>query len=185
MKTSSTTNEVAADNQTMERRLGAHDPTYQSGYLGCALETHRMKETVRLATPVLAPLLDQFQAFAFRGLSGALIAPLLAVHFNKTLIAVRKLEPTHGFSIVLGDHAATTYLIVDDQISSGTTVRWIHKYIEDWAPGMKCCGFLGINALHHGAYGAFHDFQTLRETYNIDTPPNFKEGAGLSIPDIS
>jgi|GEM_PF-3535441 len=182
---------AVVDKQTMERRLGTHDPNYQSSYLNYALETHRMKQTIRLAEDALRGIHDHFQAFAFRGLSGALIAPLLAVHFDKTLIAVRKKERCHGSSLVLGDRAAKSYLIVDDQISSGTTIRWIHKYIKEWAPEMTCFGFLGINSLHVNSsvcaggfkFPAILDFKTLQVKYLIDTPPTFKEGAGLSVPD--
>jgi hypothetical protein len=181
---------AVVDKRTMEQRLGTHDPKYQTGYLNYVMETHRMKQTVHLAEEALAPILHQFQAFAFRGLSGALVAPLLAVHFDKSLIAVRKeTEPSHGCCYVLGDRAAKSYLIVDDQISSGTTIRWIFKHIKKWAPEMTCFGCLCINSLHCFKGDIVRnefvvaDFKTLQTKYLIDVPPDFREHSGLNAPD--
>jgi len=82
-----------------------------------------------------------FDAIAFRGLSGALIAPIIAMQMGKSLLAVRKDEKTHSIHKVEGDISARRYIIVDDFIATGSTVRAILKHVKDFS-GAKCIGVL-------------------------------------------
>jgi len=89
-----------------------------------------------------------FDAIAFRGNSGALIAPTLALALDKTMLMIRKNCPCgiHSFSHssheVEGDYGAKTYIIADDIISSGTTAQAIVEEIKKVAPKAKCLGVL-------------------------------------------
>lgn len=189
----------------VNKRVGFHDPEYQSGYLTNMLEIHRLEKTAELAEPVLEKHLPFFQAFAFRGMSGALIAPILALAFKKTLILVRKPEDKNHDSapsvsnpigaphvLVRGDKAARTYIIVDDLISTGVTVRWIHAHIKDWNPHARCLGALLVNRLHEDADcktrgggnvwnvypfpgSSFVPSEILESMYLISTPPDCPE----------
>lgn len=93
----------------------------------------------------------EFDAVAFRGLSGALIAPIIAWEMDKMVIAVRKRTCEddyycHSARRVEGDIGARTYVIIDDCISSGATVRAIIADIKAAAPGAKCVGVLQYNS---------------------------------------
>jgi adenine/guanine phosphoribosyltransferase-like PRPP-binding protein len=92
-----------------------------------------------------------FDAIAFRGLSGALVAPIVAMEMDKTLLAVRKtIEDCHSGLMVEGDYAARRYLILDDMISTGQTVHDIIKEIRIAIPYAKCLGvlpYLGIDMM--------------------------------------
>jgi adenine/guanine phosphoribosyltransferase-like PRPP-binding protein len=71
---------------------------------------------------------DRFDAIAFRGISGAIIAPVVAYLMGKKLIAVRKEAGSHSDYMVEGPTSAMRYVIVDDCRSSGKTAD---KIIED------------------------------------------------------
>lgn len=86
-----------------------------------------------------------FEAIAFSGMSGALIAPSVAIALNKPLLLVRK--PTddshasgdakHGcfkankFGFVEGATDASKYIIIDDFMSSGNTLIRIKSAIDE------------------------------------------------------
>jgi hypothetical protein len=86
-----------------------------------------------------------FDAIAFSGLSGALIAPILAIEMGKTLLCVRRNGETrdsHSSRMVEGDVNAMRYIIVDDFTSTGATVRHIFDEVRKAAPSAKCIGVL-------------------------------------------
>jgi hypothetical protein len=129
-----------------------HVPQYShSGYLDQILQTDRLRETSEKAALILAGL--DFDAIAFSGMSGALIAPVLALALNKTLIMVRKfgddshsVEQRNG-ALVEGDFGAHRYVIVDDLISSGRTARYIRDQIAaEW----KEFGFRAVPPVYIG-----------------------------------
>lgn len=91
----------------------------------------------------------EFTSFAFRGLSGALIAPLLAAEMDKTLLAVRKVKSDHGGIPVEGDYNAGNYIIVDDFISSGKTCRAIMEEVDKNLPHAKCIAVLQAYYFDH------------------------------------
>jgi len=85
----------------------------------------------------------EFDAWAFRGNSGALLASPLALATGKTMIMVRKPDiKTHSDRVVEGDVGARRYIIVDDCVSSGATARAIVEAIKEVAPKAKCVGVL-------------------------------------------
>lgn len=123
-----------------------HTANVKSSYLHSALEPQRVKKFVAAAAKLLRPM--SFEAIAFRGMSGALVAPILAYSLQKSLIMVRKPEDfhsSHSSSRVEGDINAGNYLIVDDQVATGRTVRTILEDVEVFAPEAKCIGILLYN----------------------------------------
>lgn len=72
-----------------------------------------------------------FDAIAFCGMSGAVLAPSVAQALGKTLLLVRKSsEVRHSSYTVEGDCGANTYVILDDLICTGETVRHIQRQIQ-------------------------------------------------------
>lgn len=119
-----------------------HTPQWNhSGYMEDSIVTWRLREVIRRSVEALRSW--EFDAVAFRGMSGALIAPGVAIALDKTMILVRKTtEETHSFYRIEGDRGARTYIIVDDFESTGTTAKTIKEKIKDWAPRAVCLGML-------------------------------------------
>ena len=99
-------------------------PDYSAEFLTPA----KLRRAVQRCLRVIRKRKLKFDAIAFRGLSGAVVAPMVALALKKTMIAVRK-SHSHGVK-VCGDLGAQSYLIIDDFISSGETVRKIVTSIE-------------------------------------------------------
>jgi adenine/guanine phosphoribosyltransferase-like PRPP-binding protein len=84
-----------------------------------------------------------FDTFAFCGMSGALIAPLLAHLLGKELLMVRKNSGLDGSNAsrsgfyVEGYVHAKRIVVVDDLISTGATMKNIHDGIKAKCPGSE------------------------------------------------
>jgi len=125
-----------------------HTPNIQSDYLAPALQYNYVYRFMKQAVSLVKQY--DFQAFAFSGMSGALVAPLLAYRTHKTMIMVRKPKTKddegnssdHSYLRVEGDAAAQRYIIVDDFTASGRTLRHIVKEISEFAPEARCLGCL-------------------------------------------
>lgn len=111
-----------------------------SGYLADFFEDPM--RMIERAISLLASRSGSFDAIAFRGMSGAMVAPVVAARLNKTLIMVRKDgDGSHSPQRVEGDCEAARYIILDDLISRGDTVRTIQKTIHDkFNPAAVCVG---------------------------------------------
>jgi adenine/guanine phosphoribosyltransferase-like PRPP-binding protein len=95
-------------------------------YLQPSMIRNQRRQTINLAVRSLRPRADQFDAIAFRGMSGALIAPILADYLDKRLILVRKeKEPSHGLAIEYEATLSSRWIIVDDFIGSFRTCNSI------------------------------------------------------------
>lgn len=97
-----------------------------SSYLQSAFNPAAFNTYIGEAIKILTPRTEEFDAVAFRGFSGSLVAPIIAYTLSKRMIIVRK-EPAHGWAVE--GHDATNYLIIDDFISSGKTIRTIIEEI--------------------------------------------------------
>lgn len=102
-----------------------------------------------------------FDAIAFSGLSGALVAPILAMEMNKTLLCVRRkgeafdlgdvcdcTRQSHSGRMVEGDKTARSYVIVDDFTSTGKTTTHIFDEIFSFNPWAACIGILEYNSVN-------------------------------------
>jgi adenine/guanine phosphoribosyltransferase-like PRPP-binding protein len=129
-----------------------------TSYLENSIRVNRLRETVKHCA--LALKLHKFDAIAFRGLSGALVAPAVALAMNKEMIAVRKEceldksanDKTHSDHKVEGFKASRRYIIIDDQICSGKTANSIVEAIKHFAPRAKCVGLLEANYVKRETY---------------------------------
>ncbi len=81
----------------------------------------------------------EFDSFACCGISGLVVAPVLAVMMNKQLTVVRKTIDGHTGLYVEG-LLNCRYMIIDDFICSGNTVRHIIKKIKEISPSSICVG---------------------------------------------
>lgn len=96
--------------------------------------------SVNVSVGRLFPHVDKFDTIAFCGMSGALVAPAVAVRLRKWMTLVRK--PSDGLSHGMRVEGAVQgrYMILDDFISEGDTVRRIQEAILKVNPEMYCVG---------------------------------------------
>lgn len=78
----------------------------------------------------------QYDAIAFRGTSGAALAFPLSLSLGKPLLHVRK-PGSHATSKVEGDLTSKSYVIIDDFISSGKTLKLIKSRINSFYKSKK------------------------------------------------
>lgn len=80
-----------------------------------------------------------YDAIACCGISGLMVVPQVAELLKKNIVVVRK--STDGYSDFMVEGASTRqYIIIDDLICSGGTVKHIIKNIEEELPRAKCIG---------------------------------------------
>lgn len=132
-------------------RPDKHVPSFHSSYLWRFIEPDNLRESIKLAVRALELWKDDFDAVAFRGMSGALIGPPVALAMNKTMIMVRKPdEDSHAIIdrvLVEGDAGARSYIILDDFVSSGKTAYAIKESIKQFAPDAEFLGLLQASSI--------------------------------------
>jgi hypothetical protein len=112
-----------------------------AGHISPLMKPDSLQTLVNNAVETLTPHAQNFDAIAFRGMSGALVSAPIAIALKKHLILVRKNEVRYSCHGVEGPKGDYNYLIVDDLISSGDTVRAIHREIGYFEPNAKLFGF--------------------------------------------
>jgi orotate phosphoribosyltransferase len=115
---------------------------YDSSYFKEGLHPVTLKRAVQDGARILKKSGLDFQAVAFQGVSGALVAPALALKMEKFPIAIRKnlLDGTHSGRLVEGVGGNYKYIIVDDFIERGKTVRRIIETMKEHRPEAICVG---------------------------------------------
>lgn len=108
-------------------------------------DQHQWQKRFNSALEVLR--CHDFDAIAFSGYSGCLIASMLAHALDKTMILVRKSAKEEGDShssyLCEGDFGAESYVIVDDFYCSGSTANHIIRSVmRDLGPHVRCIGQL-------------------------------------------
>ena len=81
-----------------------------------------------------------FDSIACCGISGLLIAPVVAEKIKKNLIVVRKKNDTRYSPFQYEGVIPKTYIIIDDLVCSGKTIKHIMNTIQEDCPNAKCFG---------------------------------------------
>lgn len=112
-----------------------------SEYLHDILDVKSLKQIISTTVRHLKPYQDDFQAIAFRGMSGAIVAPTVACRLNKEIVVVRKKGlNAHSSLIVEGSRNIGRYIIIDDFVCEGFTILSIQREIKKFCPEAKCSG---------------------------------------------
>lgn len=99
-----------------------------STYLHSVLDPYRLRKVMKTLYKVIKTKIgeDNFDAFAYRGMSGAGVATALSVYFCKPLIMIRKKgTESHSQHLVEGARDAKRIVVIDDCISTGETLKEI------------------------------------------------------------
>lgn len=114
-----------------------------SDYLHEALNPYDLEQTIRRSIRLIQNSGLVFDAIAFRGMSGALVAPSVAMRMSKGMLMVRKeSDSTHSCTRVEGTSNTARYIIVDDFLSTGATCRDICADMANKRPGAVCVGIV-------------------------------------------
>jgi len=109
-----------------------------------------LKETVKRICDRLKEHKKKFDTIVFRGMSGALVAPMVAAKMNKQMLMIRKKDGSHSIYSIEGNVGLKNYVIVDDLVCSGDTVNQmvssVNKEISTEAK------FVGISLYLCGMY---------------------------------
>jgi hypoxanthine phosphoribosyltransferase len=136
-----------------------------SPYLAYLLAPLKLRQIVNNAIRTLPK--KKFDSIAFRGMSGAIVAPIIAMKLKKNLIMVRKNgEETHSLSKVEGFSRSKRYIIVDDFIESGETAANIYFEVKDFAPKAECIGLLVVCDGRNGNEPLFHTLNYIRKRFS-------------------
>lgn len=124
----------------------------KSSYLSCIYHPQHFPQvvdaTLKAARQVLET--DSYDTIAFTGMSGAGLAFILSHALGIPLMCARKKDDSSHFtnfnnkttSRCEGHVSIGRYLIVDDCISSGDTMRYIIRSIKDICPNAECAAII-------------------------------------------
>lgn len=109
----------------------------RTDYLSCIFDPTKFRSTVNRAIGLLTEFGKHtpFDTIAFTGVSGAAIAFPLSFALEMPLLCIRKKgENNHSPYQVEGNYSTSRYVIVDDFISTGSTVHRIEEDIKAELP---------------------------------------------------
>jgi orotate phosphoribosyltransferase len=111
-----------------------------SDYLQPALEHKQVARTVKALVALIKHTNLKFSTIVFRGMSGALIAPIVAYKLHKQLAIVRKQgDGSHSGARLEGHVNFKHYIIIDDFIRSGSTIATILSTVQELNPHAVQC----------------------------------------------
>jgi adenine/guanine phosphoribosyltransferase-like PRPP-binding protein len=113
-----------------------------STYMVAALVPHLRKIIIKESMEQLRTLKKElkFDSIVFTGMSGALMAPVLADRLNVGLTLFRKTEDRSHSNMRMEGVVPNRFLFVDDFICSGDTIRRTLTQLKEIYPDAVCVG---------------------------------------------
>ena len=106
----------------------------------CHVLNHKTRNKIIIkAVCDLRKISDSFDSIACCGVSGMMVVPQIAELLNKNIVVVRKGERCYSEFRTEGV-APFRYIILDDLICSGSTVKYIKKVLKDEYSRSSCVG---------------------------------------------
>lgn len=106
----------------------------------CHVLNHKERNSIIIkAVCKLRKITDSFDSIACCGISGLMVVPQIAELLNKHIIIVRKQEKCYSEFRTEGV-APFRYIIVDDLICSGNTVKNIKRTLKEEYTRSNCVG---------------------------------------------
>lgn len=107
----------------------------------CRVLNHKIRNKIIIkAVCDLRKISDQFDSIACCGTSGLMVVPQVAELLNKNIILIRKKNEKCYSNFTIEGVKPFRYIILDDLICSGNTVRHIRRTIENEYSKTKCIG---------------------------------------------
>ena len=107
----------------------------------CKVINHKNRNKIIIkAVCDLRKIKDSFDSIVCCGISGLLVAPQVAEILNKNLVIVRKPDEQCYSDFLIEGAAPYLYVILDDLICSGSTLKWIKNTLYEDCPKAKCFG---------------------------------------------
>ena len=128
-------------NQPVEDVRKTSDGKYiQGASHTCHVLNHKVRNKIIIkAVCDLRNIADSFDSIACCGVSGLMVVPQIAELLNKHILIVRKDEKRYSEFRTEGV-APFRYVVIDDLICSGTTIKNITNNIKEEYPRAKCIG---------------------------------------------
>jgi len=104
-----------------------------------------LSETVQKTASALKPHASEFDSIAVQGTSGLLIGSPVSLMLGKPLVIVREdteLRCWHSHDVENAANAGSRVLFLDDQISSGTTLRDVQAKLRKHTDGRVAATYL-------------------------------------------
>lgn len=107
----------------------------------CHVLNHKVRNKIIIkAVCDLRKISDTFDSIACCGTSGLMVVPQVAELLNKNIILIRKKNEERYSNFAIEGVRPSRYIILDDLICSGNTVRHIQRSIRDEYNKTKCVG---------------------------------------------
>ena len=107
----------------------------------CRVLNHKERHRLIIKAVVeLRKLTVRFDSIACCGVSGLMVVPQIAELLDKHILVVRKETEERYSDFDLEGVIPESYIIIDDLICSGNTVKYIKNTIYEECPRAKCFG---------------------------------------------
>ena len=107
----------------------------------CRVLNHKTRNRIIInAVCRLRELDDTYDSIACSGTSGLMVVPQIAEILNKEIIIVRKHNEISYSPFHIEGVMPNRYIIIDDLVCSGTTIKHITRSIKEEYPRSKCIG---------------------------------------------
>lgn len=158
----------------------SHEPNIVAAYFGCAFYPKNMQKLIHHMKRLMGN--EEFDTIAFRGMSGAVVAPVVAHAMQKHLLVVRKpkihSDEHHSHLTVEGNLGCQRYIIIDDVRATGNTIAAILGEVREWVPEARCIGAV----LYH-EFLSYNTPLALRATQEMYRMPDVSIFSGLPNPE--
>ena len=102
---------------------------------------HKYRNKVIIKTVCeLRKISDVFDSIACSGISGLIVVPQIAEILKKNIVIIRKDTEERYSEFIIEGVTPFKYIIVDDLICSGQTIRHIKNTLKSEAPRSHCVG---------------------------------------------
>ncbi len=107
----------------------------------CRVLNHKNRNSVIIkAVCVLRKISNQFDSIACCGASGLLVVPQIAELLEKNIVLIRKKGDKCYSDFPMEGVTPFRYVIIDDLICSGSTIKHIKYTINEDSPRARCVG---------------------------------------------
>lgn len=107
----------------------------------CHVLNHKERNKIIIkAVCDLRKIIDQFDSIVCCGVSGLMVVPQIAELLNKNILIVRKKDEKRYSDFRSEGVAPFRYVVIDDLVCSGTTIKYINKVISEEYSRARCIG---------------------------------------------